>query len=557
MQRLEQLLRLDRYPDRYERSQASAAYIITIGALLAVGAATFLDPTFSFTQTWAIFGTGVEALLLVLLILLRAGRLRVVRAILLGIGLFGGLTFYWLIGGAIETGILVGVLLLIMSALLVTNPWAVLIITALVAGKELLAHFTLPEIMPWGRVITLISFELFFGLLIFLLARGWRQGLRIAEIETAERRTRLNDLTTDVMQTVFKRLDLETLLEETVNLIRDRFPEIYHAQIFLVDEANQNALLKASTGEAGRALLARGHQLPVGSQSVIGQVTLQAEPVVALSGEGSVHRRNELLPNTQTEVALPMISGDRVLGALDVQSEQANAFSPDDIAILQVLANQIAIAIDNATLFLEQQVVIEENQRLIAQARAQVTQIQDLNRRLTRMAWDQYLGQQESAQALTMDFVTATVQPEADWTPGMQAAVEAASDSTLPRSDTPSLAVPLTVRGQPVGALEFELADEGTLDSEQIDLLQEVAARLSLTMESHRLFEEAQRLARREAIINELGGRLQSVTGMENVLYAAARGLQEALQAPHVAIRLGSPPEQAPNGGHAAEEETA
>lgn len=556
MQRLERLLRLDRFPDRYERSQASAAYVILIGALLAVGVSTFLDPTFSFTQTWAIFGTGVEALLLVLLILLRAGYLRVVRAALLGIGLIGGLTFYWLIGGAIETGILVGVLLLIMSALL-ASPRSVLIITALVAGKELLAHFTLPEIMGWGRVLTLISFELFFGLLIFLLARGWQQGLRITEIETAERRARLNELTTDVMQTVFKRLDLDTLLDETVNLIRDRFPEIYHAQIFLVDDANQNALLRASTGEAGRTLLQRGHQLAVGSQSVIGQVTLLGEPLVALSGEGSVHRRNELLPATQTELALPMISGDRVIGALDVQSELPNAFSADDITILQVLANQIAIAIDNAALFMEQQVVIEENQRLITQARAQVAQIQDLNRRLTRMAWDQYLGQQDSAPALTVDFDADSIRPGADWTPGMQAAIEAASESTLPRTETPSLAVPLTVRGQPVGALEFELEQAGALESEQINLLQEVAARLSLSMESHRLFEEAQRLARREAIINELGGRLQSVTGMENVLYAAARGLQEALQAPHVAIRLGTPPESPSNGGQAAEEETA
>ncbi|MBN2471200.1 MAG: GAF domain-containing protein [Anaerolineae bacterium] len=557
MQRLEQLLRLDRYPDRYERSQAIVAYIVIFGAILATGGATFLDPTFSFEHTWDIFGIGVEILLVALLFLLRAGRLRLARYALLALALVAGLGYFWLIGGTSETGILIGVLLLIISALLVTNPLFVLVITALVNVKEVAAYLTLPEMMPLGRMLTLVSFELFFGLLLFMLARGWRQGLRIAEIETAERRSRLSDLTTEVMQTVFKRLDLETLLAETVNLVRDRFPEIYHAQIFLVDESNQNAVLKASTGEAGQKLLARGHQLGVGSQSVIGQVALLAEPLVALSGEGSVHHRNELLPNTQTELALPMISGDRVLGALDVQSERPNAFSEDDIAILQALANQIAIAIDNATLFLEQQVVIEENQQLIAQAQAQVTQIQDLNRRLTRMAWDQYLGQHEGISALTIDYSTDTLTPEAEWTPGMQAAIDV-SENTLPPAASRSLAVPLTVRGQPVGALEFELEQEGGLEAEQLNLVQEVAARLSLSMESHRLFEEAQRLARREAIINELGGRLQSVTGMENVLFAAARGLQEALQAPHVAIRLGAPPEEAPNGAaHAAEEESA
>lgn len=552
--RLQRLLGLNRYSEKYEYNQAIASYIVIFGGILSISFSSFLDPQFDIREFWAMLSIAIVLILIVLLLLLLSGRLVPTRRGVLALATVAGVGYYWMTGEVSEPGIMAGMLFLVTTALL-SNQWGVLIATALVVGKEILAYITaVPGGSGISTVLALGTFELFIGFLLFVLANGWQQGLRTYAIEAAERRARLNELTTDVMRNIFKRLDLETLLDETVGLIRDRFDEIYHAQVFLMDEAHQVAILKASTGEAGRQLLARKHSLAVGSQSVIGQVTLHGVPVVALSGEGSVHRHNELLPNTQTELALPLISGDQVIGALDVQSETAHAFTDDDISVLQALANQIAIAIDNATLFAEQQTTLEENQRLAENARTQVTQIQDLNRRLTRMAWGQHLERYNEIPALTIDFEQDIARPEARWTPGMQAAIEA-SDNTLPASDTPTLAVPLTVRGQAVGAMEFELEDGVELEVEQVTLLQEIASRLSLSLESNRLFEEAQRLAQREAIVNEFGAQLQAVSGIENVLATAAQGLQEVLGAPRVAIRLGTPP--ANGSDHSAGEEPA
>ncbi|RMF39203.1 MAG: GAF domain-containing protein, partial [Chloroflexi bacterium] len=154
-------------------------------------------------------------------------------------------------------------------------------------------------------------------------------------------------------------LEREQLLPAVVELIRDHFG-YYHAQIFLIEETGRWAELRASTGEIGRILLERGHALEVGSNSVIGWVTRYGQPRVARVGEDKVHFRNELLPDTQAELAIPLILGGRVIGALDVQSTDPEAFSEDEVAVLQLVADQITIAIENARLYDEQKRVAEK-----------------------------------------------------------------------------------------------------------------------------------------------------------------------------------------------------
>ncbi|RME13072.1 MAG: GAF domain-containing protein [Ardenticatenia bacterium] len=159
-------------------------------------------------------------------------------------------------------------------------------------------------------------------------------------------------------------LDLDELLNRTVDLIRDAFG-YYHAQVFLVDEEGYAAWLKASTGEAGRKLLARKHHLLVGSKSVIGQVTKYGEPVVARdTDQDTIHRKNELLPATRAECAVPLRVGGRIIGALDVQSTEPDVFSPQDIAVLQTLADQLAIAIENARAYERQRETAERLREL-------------------------------------------------------------------------------------------------------------------------------------------------------------------------------------------------
>jgi GAF domain-containing protein/HAMP domain-containing protein len=146
-------------------------------------------------------------------------------------------------------------------------------------------------------------------------------------------------------------LDLDRLLSHSINLIRERFG-FYHSSVFLLDDERKFAVLRESTGEAGRQMKAREHKLGVGSQSIVGWVTQNARPRVADDVTADpMHRPNPLLPATRAELGIPLRIGETVIGALDVQSTTPYAFTPDDITILQVIADQIAIAVENARLF--------------------------------------------------------------------------------------------------------------------------------------------------------------------------------------------------------------
>jgi GAF domain-containing protein/HAMP domain-containing protein len=159
----------------------------------------------------------------------------------------------------------------------------------------------------------------------------------------------------DVGRTAASTLEPDQLLREVVNLITDRFG-FYYAAVFTLDVAGKFAVLREATGEAGRALKERGHKLEVGGQSMVGYVTAQRKARIALDvGEEAVRFANPLLPETRSEIALPLVVGDRVLGALDVQSTQEAAFDEASAAVLQAMADQIAIALNNAHLFNESQ----------------------------------------------------------------------------------------------------------------------------------------------------------------------------------------------------------
>ncbi len=161
-------------------------------------------------------------------------------------------------------------------------------------------------------------------------------------------------------------LDPDHLLREVVNLITDRFG-FYYAAVFTLDAEGQFAVLREATGEAGRILKARGHKLEVGGLSMVGYATGQCQPRIALDvGEEAVRFANPLLPDTHSEIALPLVVGERVLGALDVQSTQASAFDEARAAALQAMADQIAIALNNATSYAEAQAAAQRARVLYA-----------------------------------------------------------------------------------------------------------------------------------------------------------------------------------------------
>ncbi len=386
-------------------------------------------------------------------------------------------------------------------------------------------------------------------LLVYAFLRFARLTREESALEASEARFKLSEITSQITQRISSRLGLEQVLDEAIGYVVANYPDIYHAQIFLVDEVEKKARLAASTGEAGKKLLALQHSLEVGSQSVIGKVTSGAQPVIARARTtGSVHRANEYLPDTKVEAAFPLIIGSKVIGALDLQSTRPEAFPDADVPVFQTLADHIAISIDNARLFEETEQRLKENEKLAAQAQETLNRVEMLNRRLTSQAWSEFLGVSQTQPGLDVDFASETVQPATHWTPELEAAAEQNAVIEREVDGRHMLVIPVRVRGEVIGAMEFELDSSGQLSAEDHQLIAEVSERFGLAAENARLFSESQRIAQREALINEVGARLQATSNVETTLNQAARSLQQMLKAGRVSIRLGEPPVTNGNG---------
>lgn len=342
--------------------------------------------------------------------------------------------------------------------------------------------------------------------------------------------------TQDVSRFAATQRNLQTLLDQVVELIVEKFPNIYHAQVFLVDAERDNAVLRATTGEAGKVLLARGHRLSVGGQSLVGQAVLQGQLVVARDTATSlIHRPNELLPDTRAELVIPLRIGEQIMGVLDVQSKSRNTFDEQEVGILQTMADQVAVAIENARLYQE------SVQRL--------EQIQQTNRNATLKTWQEYVYSQRES-SLTSQAGTATGN---DLSELRRRAIEQGriivgqptSNQTVP------IAVPIQLRGQTLGAVEWEIP-EFDFTNNKLLMAQELANRLAVSLDNARLFQESQRATERERIVNAISAKLTPQTEIDDILQTAVREVGQALRAPQVSIRLHRPPvEQSSNGNGA------
>ena len=357
------------------------------------------------------------------------------------------------------------------------------------------------------------------------------------DIESIER-LKLADITMQITRQASTRVPFQTALNETLDLILENYPEIYHAQVFLIDTDGVQARLTASTGEVGQQLIANQHALAVGSMSVIGQTTLRGETIIARAGEkDSTHRTNELLPDTQLEVAFPLQVGTEIIGALDLQSKVLDTLSANDRLTFQSLANSLSLTIDSIRQFEQSQARIEENQRLTEQTRAALHEVERLNQRLIGRAWTDYTRGVGDELGLMTDFEADTSETYLEWS---EALVNAVNSNGLVQNGN-IMAVPLRVRGQVVGAVEFELDEHNEITSEDLDLVREVSERFGLAAENTRLLEESLRTAQREALINQVTSSFQASQNVEATLAEAARSISESLEAGKVMIRLGMP----------------
>jgi GAF domain-containing protein len=332
-----------------------------------------------------------------------------------------------------------------------------------------------------------------------------------------ERRSRYLEASTNVAQAAASILDTDQLIRDVVDLILDRF-QLYYVGLFLVDALGEWAVLRAGTGDAGLAMMARGHRIKVG-EGMIGWSVANAQPRVALHAEeDAVRQVTPELPDTRSEAAIPLRSRERVLGALTVQHTIPDAFGPAALASLQTMADQVAVAIDNARLLAASQAALEAERRAYGEA--------------SRGAWQQLTHERQ-----TQGYYYS----QSGLVPILSSTGPLAEQRAPQSSELPALALPIKVRENVVGAINAHKPSEaGEWTAEEIALLEMITGQLSQAMESAQLHQDTQERAAREQLVGQVSSKMRESLDIDTVLQTAVREMRQALGLAQVQVRIKS-----------------
>lgn len=326
----------------------------------------------------------------------------------------------------------------------------------------------------------------------------------------------------DVGKAITSFRNLSELLQQTTYLIRENFG-YYHVGIFLLDERKEYAVLIATNSEGGKRMLERKHQLKVGETGIVGYVTEYAKARIALDvGKDAIYFDNPDLPETRSEMALPLVVGGQILGALDVQSTESQAFSDEDSATLQILAEQLAIAIQNANLFNEIEKALETSRLGYGE--------------VSREAWGKILRNQPRVGFIATPPTTIQTYSEV-LDPNLAKAFE--TGDLILGSDNLTISVPIKVRGQAIGAIRLkktEIAEAWT--QEETNLAIALSDQLSGALESARLYRESQQRVARESLVSDISARITAISRVDNIVRETVQELGQVLGNASVTFQL-------------------
>lgn len=355
-----------------------------------------------------------------------------------------------------------------------------------------------------------------------------RVASRTAELELANehnvKRAKQFEAIAQVARATTVNESLDTLLPRLSSLVSEQFG-FYHTGIFLLDENREFAVLRAANSDGGREMLARGHKLKIGQTGMVGFVSATGTPRIALDvGDDAVYFDNPYLPNTHSEMALPLHIADEIVGVLDVQSTEANAFQDEDIEVLSTLADQVAVAIQNAHTYEAMQGLVEEARQVSGEY------LRDAWRVL--QAEDSSIGYRvagEDVNPLTRPLTSVHVKRAVR---EMQTITESGKNATL--------AIPIRLRDEVIGVMDIRTQSEHEWDKDEVDIAEAVADRLSLALEASLLLKSTQRRAEIERITADISGKIGATTQFDSILRTAAEELSRVLGGSEVLVQIQS-----------------
>jgi GAF domain-containing protein/HAMP domain-containing protein len=305
--------------------------------------------------------------------------------------------------------------------------------------------------------------------------------------------------------------DVNQLLASVTEIISKQFG-FYHVGIFLNDHVSQYAVLRAANSIGGKNMLTQGHRLRIGQVGIVGNVASTGKPRIALdTGEDAVFFNNPNLPETKSEMALPLKVGEQIIGVLDVQSTESAAFKSEDVEILSILADQVSIAIDNARLF-------EDAQKSTSDAQSAL-------RQYTRSEWNTL---QKSRINPGYRYTFKGVEP-LDRKSRTEGQLSPEPEKSLVR-------IPITIHDEQIGSLGLALPANKVLSEDEMDIAKAIAERVALSVENARLFEETSSRAERERTVALISNKIRSTIDPELMIQTALQELQQALGASKVQI---------------------
>lgn len=590
-----------------EKTRVAALLNLLLLATMAASLSSVVLAPFIFARQITALWTSLLIFALAALgfVLMRIGRVQLASVLVL-FGLWSSFTIFMVLSGGVTSLFAMGYVTTttIAGLLLGRRAGIAMVEASVVAALGMLyaqSRGVLPQpvlsIDPGPAWLNLTANLVATVAMLYLTSRSVDDALeraRRATAELADQRVHLEEVVAertrgleqravqfatvaDVGRAAASVLELDTLARQMVELVRGRF-HFHYVALFLLDDAREYAVLQAGTGEEGRIMKERGHRLSVGGVSMVGAACAQRQPRVAVDvGVEPIRFDNPLLPDTRSEIALPLIVGDRVLGALDVQSTEPNAFDENDVAVLQLVADQISVAVDNARRFSEEAELLEATSPLFRVSRQLVSAVET----------DEIVGVIVGAVGETEadgcvvgrlnygpDGEMESVTLLADWNRHWASRFTAGSTFPIAASPLPLsvvtntwdvedvvngehspqslrlflagyggrsfVNVPLRVEDRILGFVGLYRTGIGSFSPVSMRLYETLADQAAVALERARLLDEAQKRAERERLVSVVSARMRETLDVETVLRTAVEEISQAVGLAALDVRLGT-----------------